>query len=110
MRGVHEVVVQNNRVQYKFAIRRNLTILRGDSATGVQPSQCDVSCWHLLSISIIMDGTAGNKRKDTGVWNLSQRAGTRPPGTFLDFFGLIFRRRKPWYTENDNPEFEEIES
>ena len=67
MRGVHEVVVQNNRVQYKFAIRRNLTILRGDSATGVQPSQCDVSCWHLLSISIIMDGTAGNKRKDIGV-------------------------------------------
>ena len=34
MRGIHEVVVQNNRVQYKFAIRRNLTILRGDSATG----------------------------------------------------------------------------
>ncbi len=22
----------------------------------------------------------------------------------------LFRRRKPWYTENDNPEFEEIES
>ena len=34
MRGIYEVVVQNNRVQYKFAIRRNLTILRGDSATG----------------------------------------------------------------------------
>ena len=66
MRGVHEVVVQNNRVQYKFAIRRNLTILRGDSATGVQPSQCDVSCWHLLSISIIMDENVWNKMKDTG--------------------------------------------
>ena len=34
MIGKHEVVVQNNRVQYKFAVRRNLTILRGDSATG----------------------------------------------------------------------------
>ena len=109
MRGVHEVVVQNNRVQYKFAIRRNLTILRGDSATGVQPSQCDVSCWHLLSISIIMDGTAGNKRKDTGVWNLSPESWNTPPGTFL-VFRTLFRRRKPWYTENDNPEFEEIES
>ena len=109
MRGVHEVVVQNNRVQYKFAIRRNLTILRGDSATGVQPSQCDVSCWHLLSISIIMDGTAGNKRKDTGVWNLSPESWNTPSG---DIFGFrtLFRRRKPWYTENDNPEFEEIES
>ena len=85
MRGVHEVVVQNNRVQYKFAIRRNLTILRGDSATGVQPSQCDVSCWHLLSISIIMDGTAGNKRKDTGVWNLSPESWNTPSG---DIFGI----------------------
>ena len=85
MRGVHEVVVQNNRVQYKFAIRRNLTILRGDSATGVQPSQCDVSCWHLLSISIIMDGTAGNKRKDTGVWNLSPESWNTPSGDIFVF-------------------------
>ena len=109
MRGVHEVVVQNNRVQYKFAIRRNLTILRGDSATGVQPSQCDVSCWHLLSISIIMDGTAGTRGKIPVYRICPQRAGTRPPGTFL-VFRTLFRRRKPWYTENDNPEFEEIES
>ena len=34
MKGIHEVIVQNNRVQYKFSVRRNLTILRGDSATG----------------------------------------------------------------------------
>lgn len=34
MKGIHEVVVRNNRVQYKFSVRRNLTILRGDSATG----------------------------------------------------------------------------
>lgn len=34
MKGIHEVLVRNNRVQYKFSVRRNLTILRGDSATG----------------------------------------------------------------------------
>ncbi len=34
MKGIHEVIVQNNRVQYKFSVCRNLTILRGDSATG----------------------------------------------------------------------------
>lgn len=34
MRGRYEVVVRNRRLQYKFAIERNITILRGDSATG----------------------------------------------------------------------------
>lgn len=34
MRGEHEVKVFNRRVQYRFTLRRNLTILRGDSATG----------------------------------------------------------------------------
>ena len=34
MKGLIPVVVQNNRVQYKFTLNRNLTILRGDSATG----------------------------------------------------------------------------
>lgn len=34
MTGRHEVVVKNARVQYKFAVERNITILRGDSATG----------------------------------------------------------------------------
>ena len=34
MKGTHEVTVKNNRVQYKFTLRRNLTILRGNSATG----------------------------------------------------------------------------
>lgn len=34
MRGTHQVVVRNNRVQFKFEVSRNLTILRGDSATG----------------------------------------------------------------------------
>lgn len=34
MRGSYEVKIWNNRVQYRFTIKRNLTILRGNSATG----------------------------------------------------------------------------
>ena len=34
MKGNISVTVQNNRVQFKFTLRRNLTILRGESATG----------------------------------------------------------------------------
>lgn len=34
MRGTHQVVVRNNRVQFKFEVSRNITIIRGDSATG----------------------------------------------------------------------------
>jgi hypothetical protein len=34
MTGSYEVIVQNRRLQYKFTISRNITILRGDSATG----------------------------------------------------------------------------
>ena len=34
MKGSFEVTVKNRRLQYKFKIYRNITILRGDSATG----------------------------------------------------------------------------
>lgn len=34
MRGVHDVVVRNNKVQIKITVSRNLTILQGKSATG----------------------------------------------------------------------------
>jgi len=34
MTGTHQVIVQNRRVQFKFTLTRNITILRGDSATG----------------------------------------------------------------------------
>ena len=34
MTGKHEILVRNARVQYKFAVERNITILQGDSATG----------------------------------------------------------------------------
>ena len=34
MRGSHHVIVQNRRVRFEFSVRRNVTIVRGDSATG----------------------------------------------------------------------------
>lgn len=34
MRGIISVMVENNRVRYTFDLKRNITILRGDSATG----------------------------------------------------------------------------
>jgi hypothetical protein len=34
MIGAYEVIVKSRRLQYKFTISRNITILRGDSATG----------------------------------------------------------------------------
>ena len=34
MKGIHRVIIQNKRVHYDFELKRNLTILRGDSATG----------------------------------------------------------------------------
>ncbi len=34
MRGKHRVIVQNNKLHYEFDIKRNITIIKGDSATG----------------------------------------------------------------------------
>lgn len=34
MKGKFHIVVQNNRLRYEFDVRRNITIIRGDSATG----------------------------------------------------------------------------
>lgn len=34
MRGIHRVIVQNAVVRYDFELRRNITVIRGDSATG----------------------------------------------------------------------------
>ena len=34
MKGSYEIIVRNNRLRYKFTIHRNITILRGNSATG----------------------------------------------------------------------------
>lgn len=34
MKGKHKIIVQNNRVHYEFEIKRNITLIQGDSATG----------------------------------------------------------------------------
>ena len=34
MKGSYRVIVQNKKVRYDFEIRRNITVIRGDSATG----------------------------------------------------------------------------
>ncbi|MBQ3800115.1 MAG: hypothetical protein II837_07470 [Treponema sp.] len=34
MKGSYDISVQNNRVKYEFTIRRNITIIQGNSASG----------------------------------------------------------------------------
>lgn len=34
MKGKHRITVQNKRIRYNFEIKRNITVIRGDSATG----------------------------------------------------------------------------
>ena len=34
MKGKYRIVIQNKRIRYDFEIKRNITIIRGDSATG----------------------------------------------------------------------------
>lgn len=34
MKGKYRVIVQNNRIHYEFEIKRNITVIQGDSATG----------------------------------------------------------------------------
>lgn len=34
MRGKYRIIIQNKRIRYDFEIKRNITVIRGDSATG----------------------------------------------------------------------------
>ena len=34
MKGRHKVIVATKRLRYEFEVKRNLTVIRGDSATG----------------------------------------------------------------------------
>ena len=34
MKDIHRIIVQNRRIRYDFTVRRNITIVQGDSATG----------------------------------------------------------------------------
>lgn len=42
MRGKHRVVVSTKCLRYDFVLRRSLTIIRGDSATGKFSSSGDI--------------------------------------------------------------------
>ena len=48
MKGRHEIVVRNARIQYRFFIERNITILCGDSATG-KTTLIDMILQHQIS-------------------------------------------------------------
>ena len=34
MKGKYHIVIQNRRIKFEFDVKRNITIIRGDSATG----------------------------------------------------------------------------
>lgn len=34
MKGIYSITVQNKRIRYQFELKRNITVIRGDSATG----------------------------------------------------------------------------
>lgn len=34
MRGSYRIIIQNHRVHYDFVIRRNITVIKGNSGTG----------------------------------------------------------------------------
>lgn len=34
MKGKHKIIIKNNRLHYEFEVKRNITIIQGDSATG----------------------------------------------------------------------------
>lgn len=34
MKGKYKISIQNKKIKYEFEIRRNISIIRGDSATG----------------------------------------------------------------------------
>ncbi len=34
MKGKHHIIISNNRIRYEFDVRRNITVIRGDSGTG----------------------------------------------------------------------------
>ena len=80
MKGKHRIIVRNNRLHYEFEIKRNITIIQGDSASGkttlinmlrqaqnLGPSSgidviCDVPCRVLEGPNwkLILEHMAGN--------------------------------------------------
>lgn len=36
MKGKYRIIVENKKIRYDFEVKRNITIIKGDSATGRQ--------------------------------------------------------------------------
>lgn len=53
MRGQYHVIVQNKRLRYEFDIKRNITIIRGDSATG------KTTLYSMIALAARMGESAG---------------------------------------------------
>lgn len=80
MKGKHRIIIQNNRLHYEFEIKRNITIIQGNSATGkttlinmLRQAEnlgassginvvCDVPCRLLegRNWKLILDNSSGN--------------------------------------------------
>lgn len=53
MKGMYHVIVQNKRLRYEFDIKRNITIIRGDSATG------KTTLYEMISLAARMGDSSG---------------------------------------------------
>lgn len=53
MKGKYRIIVQNNRVRYELEIKRNLTIIRGDSASG------KTTLIHMLESASLLGDSSG---------------------------------------------------
>ena len=63
MKGKYKVIVQNNRLHYELEIRRNITIIQGNSATGkttlVNMLRQEFQ-WNRCSVRCAMQNSGGN--------------------------------------------------
>lgn len=55
MKGKHKIIVQNNRLHYEFEIKRNITVIQGNSATGKTTLINMVRQWENLGTSSGVD-------------------------------------------------------
>ena len=78
MKGKYHIVVQNNRLRYELDIRRNITIIRGDSATG-KTKLIDL----LEQAADLGEGSGVEVLCDTGRKGLEPCAAQYPPADTL---------------------------
>ena len=77
MKGKHHIVIESARLKYEFDIKRNITIIRGDSATG-----------KTTLIELLEDYRGGGE----GIW---RRASYSVPPSMLDVCTNSSLRKSP---------------